>query len=97
MLRLLYKPFGIVIGVVAGLLSKRVFDRVWALIDDEEAPKPTTDQASWGKVLSAAAVQGLVFSVTRATVNRAGARGYERLTGVWPGEKAPDPSKELDP
>jgi hypothetical protein len=31
-----------------------------------------------------------VFSVTRATVNRAGARGYERLTGVWPGEKAPE-------
>jgi hypothetical protein len=87
MLKLLYKPIGIVVGILAGILSKKVFDQVWGLIDDEKAPKATTPGVSWGKVLSAAAVQGVTFSVTRAAVNRAGARGFERLTGEWPGKK----------
>ena len=48
MLKLLYKPFGIVMGIVAGLLSKRVFDRVWGLIDERRPPKPTTTSAPRG-------------------------------------------------
>jgi Protein of unknown function (DUF4235) len=91
MMKLIYKPFGIVFGILAGLLSKRLFDGVWGLIDDEEPPKATTRRATWAKVLGAAAVEGLTFSVTRAAVNRAGARGFERLTGVWPGKKTPKP------
>ena len=89
-MRLLYKPFGIVFGIVAGLLSKKLFERVWQLIDDEEPPDATTRQTTWPKVLGAAAVQGITFKVTRAAVDRAGARGFERVTGVWPGEKEPD-------
>ena len=42
-------------------------------------------------VLKAAAVQGIVFQTVRAAVNRGGAQGFEYLTGVWPGEKTPDP------
>jgi len=93
MLKLLYKPIGIAVGILAGFLSKKVFDQVWGLIDDEKAPKATTEGASWGKVLTAAAVEGVTFSVTRAAVNRAGARGYERLTGEWPGKK-PEPEED---
>jgi Protein of unknown function (DUF4235) len=93
MLKLLYKPIGIVVGIVAGLVSRRVFDRVWGLIDDEKPPKATTQRVSWGKVLGAAAIEGLTFSVTRAAVNRAGARGWERLTGVWPGKQTQDSDK----
>jgi hypothetical protein len=94
MMKLLYKPFGIIFGILAGLISKKLFERVWGLIDDEEAPKATTRRATWSKVLGAAAVEGLTFSVTRAAVNRAGARGFERLTGVWPGKKAPKPTDD---
>jgi Protein of unknown function (DUF4235) len=89
-MRLLYKPFGIVFGIVAGLLSKKLFERVWQLIDDEEPPEATTRKTTWPKVLGAAAVQGITFKVTRAAVDRAGARGFERVTGVWPGEKDSD-------
>lgn len=90
---LLYKPFGIVFGILAGLLSKRLFEMVWAWIDDEEPPKGTTRETTWPKVLGAAAVQGVTFKVTRAAVDRAGARGFEHLTGAWPGERAPDPAE----
>jgi hypothetical protein len=90
-MKLIYKPFGIVLGIIAGVIAKKVFEQIWGLIDKEEPPKPTTEQTSWPKVLASAAVEGLTFKVTRAAVDRAGASGYSRLTGVWPGEKAPEP------
>ena len=90
-MKLLYKPFGIVLGILAGFASRQLFSFIWAKIDDEEPPGPTTEQAPWKKVLGAAAVQGVTFSVTKAAVDRAGAKGYAGLTGVWPGEKRPDP------
>jgi xanthosine utilization system XapX-like protein len=95
-MRFLYKPFGIVFGVVAALLSKRIFEAVWRLIDDEEPPDATTHQATWPKVLGAAAVQGATFKVTRAAVDRAGARGFERLTGFWPGPERTQRSDESE-
>lgn len=90
-MKLIYKPFGIVFGILAGMLSKRVFDFIWSKIDDEEPPKATTEVSPLPKVLAAAALQGVTFKVVRAGVDRAGARGYEHLTGVWPGQKVPDP------
>jgi len=90
-MKLLYRPFGIVIGIVAGQLAKALFTKIWAMVDDEEAPKPTIEETSWAKVLSAAAVQGLVFQTVRAAVNRAGAVGFQHLTGVWPGKHRPEP------
>ncbi|MEA2194530.1 MAG: hypothetical protein QOG42_964 [Solirubrobacteraceae bacterium] len=90
-MKLLYKPFGIIVGIVAGLLARKTFDKVWEHIDDREPPKATTLESSWGQVLGAAAVEGATFAVTRAAVNRSGAKGFYWLTGIWPGEKRPDP------
>ena len=36
---LIYKPFGIIIGILAGLLGKRLFNFTWDPIDDEHPPK----------------------------------------------------------
>jgi hypothetical protein len=91
LMKLLYRPVGIVLGLAAGFLSKSVFNFVWSKIDDEEAPKATIEGSSWPKVLLSAAVQGVVFQTVRAAVNRGGAEGFQYLTGVWPGEKQPDP------
>ncbi|HSD78043.1 MAG TPA: DUF4235 domain-containing protein [Solirubrobacteraceae bacterium] len=91
--KLIYKPFGIVVAILAGVLSKKVFEAVWGMIDEEEPPKPTTQETTWPKVLAAAAVQGVTFKVTRAAVDRAGAKGFNYFTGVWPGERVPDESQ----
>lgn len=88
-MKIAYKPFGIVVGIVAGILSRRLFDVIWSKIDDDDPPGAKTEDASWTRVVTAAAVQGLTFSVTRAVVDRAGARGFEHLFGIWPGEKEP--------
>ncbi|MEA2296552.1 MAG: hypothetical protein QOE86_4191 [Solirubrobacteraceae bacterium] len=89
-MKLLYKPFGIIAGLIAGFISTKIFDFIWSRIDDEEPPEATTEEAPIGKVLAAAALQGLVFRTTRAYVDREGAKGFRYLTGFWPGEKKPD-------
>ena len=50
----------------------------------------STEEAAWPKVLGAAALQGATFAVTKAAVERSGAKGFAHLTGVWPGEHRPD-------
>ena len=95
-MKLLYKPVGIVLGIVAGLISRKLFERLWALIDREDPPKPTTRETTWPKVLAAAAVEGVTFKVTRAAVDRAGANGFARLTGFWPGPKQTEESEAAE-
>jgi hypothetical protein len=92
-MKFVYKPFGIVLGVIAGLLAKRIFDRVWGLFDKEEPPGPTHRDAPLAKVLGAAALEGLTFKLTRVAVDRAGAHSFHRVTGAWPGETAPEPTE----
>ena len=81
-MKLIYKPFGIVFGILAGFLSKKLFEAVWGIFDKEEPPKPTTQQTTWPKVLGAAVVEGVTFKVTRAAVDRAGAKGFAPPHGL---------------
>jgi hypothetical protein len=89
--KLVYKPFAILLGLLAGFIGRKIFDQIWGLIDKEEPPKPNTEEATWPKVIAAAAVEGITFRVTRAAVERAGAKGFASMTGTWPGEKRPEP------
>jgi hypothetical protein len=92
-MKIVYKPFGIIFGLLAGFVSKKLFNVVWGIFDKEEPPKPTTKETTVPKVLAAAAVQGLTFRITRAAVDRAGARGFEFFTGIWPGDKRQEKSQ----
>lgn len=89
----IYKPIGIVLGLIAGQIGKKVFNVVWTKIDDEDPPKGTTEESPWSKILIAAALQGMILRTTRVVVDRYGAKGWSYLTGTWPGEKRPDPEK----
>ncbi len=91
-MKIVYKPFGIVLGILGGLLGKRVFDFAWGKFDEEEPPKATTRDSPLVKVIAAAALQGVIYKVVRVLIDRGGARGFEHLTGAWPGEKEPDPA-----
>jgi hypothetical protein len=91
-MKLIYKPFAVVLGLIAGVLARQLFSFIWSKIDEEDPPRPNTQEADWPKVLGAAAIQGATFALTKAAVERAGAEGFNHLTGVWPGERRPDPA-----
>src|ERR1700738_2766248 len=84
--KLLYKPFGLVLGLLAGVLARNLFNAIWSWVDDREVPDPTTQGVSWGKAVGGPVLQAAVTVGTRAAVERAGARGFENITGVWPGK-----------
>jgi hypothetical protein len=92
-MKAIYKPIGLILGIASGLISKRIFDFLWTKLDDEDPPKGTTQHAPWIKILGAAALQGMIFRSTRVVVDRYGATGWSYLTGVWPGEKRPEPDR----
>jgi len=84
--RLIYKPFGLIVGVLGGLAARAVFKRVWSAAGHEdEAPKPTDADKGWREVVLAAAAEGAVFGGVKALIDRAGATGFAWLTGAWPG------------
>lgn len=87
MLKVIYKPLGMVFSILGGVLASFLFTRVWkALAGEPEAPKATEAHRSWGDVLSAAALQGAVYGLVKAAVDRGGAEGFQRVTGAWPGD-----------
>jgi hypothetical protein len=84
--RLVYKPFGLIISVLGGIVAGMIFKRVWGAVGHEgEAPAATDEAKGWGEVLVAAAAEGAVFGGVKALVDRAGATGFAHLTGAWPG------------
>ncbi len=89
-MKLFYKLFSIPLGLVAGQVAKKIFEQIWGLIDDREPPRANHEDAEFPKILAAAAVQGTTFYLTRALVQRATAKGFAHLTGVWPGDKRPE-------
>ncbi len=84
--QLLYKPVGVTSGVIGGLLANAVFGAVWKKVThDDDRPNATDQHRDLSEVLAAAALQGLVFAVVKAAIDRGGARLFFRWTGEWPG------------
>jgi hypothetical protein len=88
---LVYKPFAVVIGLIGGMIGRKLFDFVWAKIDDEEPPGALTRHVAWPRLLAAAALEGMIFRTVRYAVERKGAQGWYYLTGNWPGPDEPEP------
>lgn len=83
--KLIYKPVGTLIGVLGGVAASAVFGKVWQMATgDREAPEATDRNRSWGQILLAAGVQGAIFGLVRAFIDRSGAIGYKKVTGTWP-------------
>lgn len=91
MIKLLYKPVAIALGIGAGALAGKVVTTIWTKVDDQDRPpEPDLKETSWGLVLAGAALQGMVYAVVKAAVKRGGAQGVEKVTGTWPGKTADD-------
>ncbi len=85
MVRILYKPLGLLFGALGGVIAGACFKRLWALLGHEgDAPQATDRERTWKEVLTAAALQGAVFALVKAAIDRGGAVGTRRLTGTWP-------------
>jgi hypothetical protein len=97
LLRLFYKPFALFAGLISARLGRKMFQSLWAKIDDAPPPAPTAPGAGLGKVVGAAALEAATMASARATVDRASARTFHYLIGVWPSDKPPAAVAETSP
>jgi hypothetical protein len=87
MIKLLYKPVSLLVSVLGGVLAGVIFKWVWKLAaGQDEAPKARDRERGFGEVLLAAALQGAIFALVKAAVDRGAAHGVHKLTGFWPGD-----------
>jgi hypothetical protein len=91
-MKLLYLPFSIVAGLVAGFLSKKLFNGAWRLVSDEGVPEAEHKEISIGKLAVALVLEGAIFRAVRGLVDHGARRSFYNLTGSWPGEEAPEES-----
>lgn len=81
-----YKPVGLALGMVSGMLAGAAFKQVWKVVEGQgDAPDALDEDRSWRQILLAAAVQGAIYGVVKAAVGRSGAVATRRVTGTWPG------------
>lgn len=89
MMKFVYRPFGLAVSVLGGILAGHLFKRAWRLIArEEDAPDAKDKERGWGEIVLAAALQGAVFGGVKAVIDRAGASSFAKVTGVWPGKDA---------
>lgn len=93
LLRLTYKPFGIIAAVIAGRLGRSAFRSIWSKIDDAPPPSPGTGESSVAKVVGAHALEAGVMAAVAAAVDRAFAGTFYYLIGAWP-KKRPEPKPD---
>ena len=92
-MKLLYKPFGLVAGIVGTRLARRLFSGAVGPRRRRQAADGHDRGRELDAVLGAAALQGATFAATRAAVDRASAKSFAHLFGIWPARSAPGPTE----
>jgi len=90
-MKILFAPIGIVTGLIAGIAAQKVFERLWAIVDDEDPPAPDQRQVA-PKLIAALLVEGAIFRLVKGITDHGVRSGVTRLTGRWPGEDSAEAS-----
>lgn len=89
-MKLVFAPIGILTGLLAGIVAQKAFERIWAVIDDEDPPEPGNRDIPVLKLVGALALEGAIFRLAKGFADRGARSGFASLTGSWPGDEAAD-------
>jgi hypothetical protein len=87
-MKVFFAPIGILTGLLAGIAAQKAFERLWALVDDQEPPAPDQRQVSIPKLVAALLIEGAIFRLVKGITDHGVRSGVTRLTGRWPGEES---------
>ena len=90
-MKFLFLPFSIALGLIAGLIGRKIFEQIWGLVDKEEPPDAEHREIDVPKLVAALAIEGAIFRLVKGLTDHGARRGFARMTGTWPGEEAPEP------
>lgn len=89
-MKFVFTPVSLLAGLLAGLAGKKIFERIWGLVDDEEPPRPEHREISWPKLIGALLIEGAIFRLAKGLAERGARSAFARVTGSWPGEERPE-------
>jgi hypothetical protein len=90
----LYKPLGILAGMVKKRAGKAASVKVWAQLGHPEGPpSPTAGKQSIAFLAASAALEAATLAAVAAAVDQLFARVFHHLFGAWPG-KPPEPEDD---
>ena len=75
-MKLIFAPIGVLAGLLAGMVAKKSFERIWAAFDEEGPPQPDEADAPYPKLIAALAVEGAVFRLTKGVVDHSTRRAF---------------------
>jgi hypothetical protein len=91
-MKLVFTPISIVLGLIAGIIGRKIFEQVWGLIDKDEPPHPQhRETGGLPKLLGALLLEGAIFRLVRGLADHGARHSVARVTGSWPGEERPEP------
>jgi hypothetical protein len=85
-----FLPVSIIGGILAGVIGRKAFDVIWGKVDDQEPPRPEHREISLAKLAIALVIEGAIFRLVKGLFDHAARRGFQRMTGEWPGEERPE-------
>ena len=89
MSKLVHRPLSILVSVPAGMLAGAIFKHIWQVAaHEEQAPSATDARRGWTEILIAAALEGAIFAVVKAALDRGTAHATHQLPGTWPGDES---------
>jgi uncharacterized protein DUF4235 len=89
-MKVVFIPFSILGGLLAGFIGQKVFEAIWGKVDEKEPPQPDHREISLPKLAIALLIEGAIFRLIKGLFDHGARRGFERMTGEWPGEEAPE-------
>jgi Protein of unknown function (DUF4235) len=89
-MKVVFTPLSILLGLIAGMVGKKIFEKAWGLVDKEEPPRPEHRELSWPKLVAALLLEGAVFRLVKGLVDHGARTSFAKATGAWPGEEAPE-------
>jgi len=92
MSKILFLPFSIIGGILAGFIGKKAFESLWGIFDHEEAPDPKHREIDGKKLIPALVLEGAIFRAVRGLFDHGSRRAFTKVTGGWPGEERPEPA-----
>jgi len=90
--KLVFVPVSVLGGLLAGIAGKKIFERVWSLIDEQDPPDAKDRRVQPVKLVVALALEGAIFRLIKGLFDHGSRLAFARMTGAWPGEEAPERS-----
>jgi len=89
-MKIAFIPVSVLGGLLAGFIGQKVFEAIWGKVDEQEPPQPEHREVSIAKLAIALVIEGAIFRLVKGLFDHAARRGFEQMTGEWPGEERPD-------